>query len=237
MERLFKLKEKHPAKIRQFYQENALTPVKKSKFTFLRKILSRVRGKVPAKFIPQTPFHSLYTYVKFAKKVCFIIIIIAGVFLIIKAVKAYRLRQYRIRQKEIEQRLEVEEGLKDSVFVDLLLSKIFDSRNKGESNKAPILVSKQLCQNFDIDESTTSPCSCEYGEEEWVGWNNGNISEISYWNDVIPDEVNLVVHNANSWSEYTKKAEADKLKRHLHHFNKNFKNLRSKVLQDTCKGK
>lgn len=237
MDRLIKIKARHPEKIREFYQVKQITKARSFKGS-LKRIIDKIRGKLPENPILQSPFHSLYTYVKLTKKICFIIVIIAGVFWIITAIKRYRVRQFQKQQDEIKKQMEVEENRKDSAFVDILLSKIFDKKHMFKNNHdAPILVSKKFRQNFEIDESTTHPCSCEYGEDECAGCLNGNISEISYWNDVIQDELNLVVHNANNCSEYTKKAETDQIRKQLHYFNKSFKDARRKVLEDSCRGK
>jgi hypothetical protein len=202
-----------------------------------------------------TQINNLYTYVKFAKNMWFVIVVLAGVFLVIKIIRQYRIKKLRgIVEKQLEERkraFQAEEDLKNSMLMDLLLAQIFESKeqNVKNDNEGSFKIHKGKLL-FPLDEdNTTNHCSCSYENEECAAWDNGNISEISYWDDVISncpelihqhkikEYLNLVMHNPGSWSQYAKTIDDMNLRKKLMKFNQAYNNNKNVVMSQSLRGR
>ncbi|CAI2375896.1 unnamed protein product [Moneuplotes crassus] len=223
-------------------------------------VFQRVNSLQVFQRIKPKKYDKMYTYFVFVKNFTFAIILIAGVFVIVKAIRESQKRKwsllmaplYYLRIKTpplIDQRaeaLQAKVDMENEILIDMLLRQIFNREVPDEDSLDQMIPLEEHKNKFVIpshgNEDSTHPCSCPPNDEEWAECSNGNISEIMYTNDVIDEDptsiyqqnikeyLSLIMHNDDSCTRHHKIKEKVMLQKKLAIFNKAYKDLCSNNL-------
>ena len=109
--------------------------------------------------------------------------------------------------------------------------------------------SKHADNCFDLsDNGSTNHWSSKYKEEESINWQNGNISEISYWSEdvykeprhtcgqkKILDYIGGYIHGLDECNEMRKTNEIKQIHKKLKKFQSRYDKFRENILKENCK--
>lgn len=140
--------------------------------------------------------------------------------------------------------LQAKMDLQNEILIDILLSQIFDRGVENDELKEHFIPFEESKNRKFVEFSECNVDDSTYHcDDEWTNWNNGNISEISYWDDVICDDpttlyqqnikdyLSLVMHNKESWNRYHATKEKMMMQKKLEIFNKAYTDLWSESLR------
>ena len=180
-----------------------------------------------------------------------VVVILFGVFLLVKAIRKYRESKYNKQYWEMVEKRAKERQKEDDLKFELF-KHIFHVENHPRVEEVQDWKPSpdRLLYGFESnEEDSTYHCSCKYGEEECIGCQNGNISEISYCNDVSPrrstqtlyhkkmkEYLALFMHNSYDCSQFAVNKEREHVKKKLSSFEKNYQKVRDEILTQACKG-
>lgn len=147
---------------------------------------------------------TIFTYIRWSKDIAYVAIILFCTYYLVKTLRYYNKWRQDREQRYIEELIRKRQLEKDQED-DLkfrLLKNILEHDFEYKDPRLRSRHEKMYLNGFESDQDeTTNHWSCKINEDECVHWHNGNISEISYWNDVS-DKPPANTHSHKKMLEY-----------------------------------